>query len=149
MAAGREGIEPWTPRHYELGYRIVGTLLVNNGVVILLVYDERNWYFVGATWNPSNLISYSSRSTMTWKPPRAAELLESNAEETLSCFDFPSDHWREICRRTRVLGAFPDGKSVSMLVAARLRHIASTRWGKRCYLAMETPANAVHQEVAA
>jgi hypothetical protein len=26
-----------------------------------------------------------------------------------------------------------------MLVAARLRHIASTKWGKRRYLAMECP----------
>ena len=34
---------------------------------------------------------------------------------------------REIRRRTRVVGAFPDGNSALMLVAARLRHIASTR----------------------
>ena len=45
---------------------------------------------------------------------------------------------REIRRRTRVVGAFPDGHSALMLVAARLRHIASTKWGKRRYLAMET-----------
>jgi transposase-like protein len=44
---------------------------------------------------------------------------------------------REIRRRTRVVGNFPDGQSAVMLVAARLRHIAGTRWGKRIYLDME------------
>jgi putative transposase len=44
---------------------------------------------------------------------------------------------REIRRRTRVVGNFPDGKSAVMLVAARLRHIAGTRWGKRVYLDMQ------------
>jgi transposase-like protein len=41
---------------------------------------------------------------------------------------------REIRRRTRVVGAFPDGKSALMLVAARLRYIAGTRWGTKKYL---------------
>jgi len=41
---------------------------------------------------------------------------------------------REIRRRTRVVGAFPDGQSALMLVAARLRHIASTKWSSRRYL---------------
>ncbi len=44
---------------------------------------------------------------------------------------------REIRRRTRVVGAFPDGNSALMLVAARLRHIGATRWGTRRYLTME------------
>jgi putative transposase len=43
---------------------------------------------------------------------------------------------REIRRRTRVVGAFPDGNSALMLVAARLRHIAGTKWGTRKYLDM-------------
>jgi transposase-like protein len=43
---------------------------------------------------------------------------------------------REIRRRTRVVGAFPDGKSALMLVAARLRHISGTRWGTRRYMDM-------------
>jgi putative transposase len=43
---------------------------------------------------------------------------------------------REIRRRTRVVGAFPDGKSALMLVAARLRHVAGTRWGTKRYLQM-------------
>lgn len=44
---------------------------------------------------------------------------------------------REIRRRTRVVGCFPDGESALMLVAARLRHIAGTKWGYRRYLSME------------
>ena len=34
--------------------------------------------------------------------------------------------------------AFPDGQSALMLVAARLRHIAGTRWGTKAYLNMKT-----------
>jgi transposase-like protein len=41
---------------------------------------------------------------------------------------------KEIRRRTRVVGAFPDGHSALMLVAARLRHISGTKWGTRRYL---------------
>ena len=92
----------------------------------------------------------------------AAEMVEAKAHETLTYFAFPSNHWRqiktnnpleriirEIRRRTRVVGAFPDGNSALMLVAARLRHIASTRWGKRRYLAMETLLNPLPEEAAA
>ena len=56
---------------------------------------------------------------------------------------------REIRRRTRVVGAFPDGKSALMLVAARLRHIASTHWGKRRYMVMDALLNPAKQEEAA
>ncbi len=56
---------------------------------------------------------------------------------------------REIRRRTRVLGAFPDGHSALMLVAARLRHIASTKWGKRRHLIMDALLNPAKQEAAA
>ena len=41
---------------------------------------------------------------------------------------------REIRRRTRVVGAFPDGKSALSLAAARLRHIAGTRWSTKRYM---------------
>src|SRR5690349_8913430 len=93
---------------------------------------------------------------------KAAELVEAKAHETLTYFAFPSNHWRqvrtnnpleriirEIRRRTRVVGAFPDGHSALMLVAARLRYIASTKWGKRRYLAMETLLNPLPEEAAA
>ena len=43
---------------------------------------------------------------------------------------------REIRRRTRVVGAFPDRNSALNLAAARLRHIAGTRSTKR-YLNMQ------------
>ena len=38
---------------------------------------------------------------------------------------------REIRRRTRVVGSFPDGNSALMLVCARLRHVAGTQWGSK------------------
>lgn len=81
---------------------------------------------------------------------QAAQIVEQGVAETLSYMHFPREHWtrirtnnplerimREIRRRTRVVGAFPDGKSALMLVAARLRHVAGTRWGTRKYLDME------------
>ena len=93
---------------------------------------------------------------------KASEFVDAKAGETLTYFGFPSNHWRqiktnnpleriirEIRRRTRVVGAFPDGHSALMLVAARLRHVASTKWGKRRYLAMETLLNPVPEEAAA
>ena len=44
---------------------------------------------------------------------------------------------REIRRRTKVVGAFPDGNSALILCAARLRHIAGTQWGAKKYLNMD------------
>jgi putative transposase len=80
---------------------------------------------------------------------RSAEIVEAGIDETLSYYSMPSEHWRslrtnnplerlmrEIRRRTRVVGAFPDGKSALMLVAARLRHVAATKWGTKRYLQM-------------
>jgi len=54
-----------------------------------------------------------------------------------------SDLNQKIRRRTRVVGAFPDGKSALMLVAARLRHVAGTRWGSKRYLQMNRLAEVV------
>ena len=42
---------------------------------------------------------------------------------------------REIRRRTNVV--VPDGKSALMLAAARLRHIAGTKWSTARYLNMK------------
>jgi putative transposase len=80
----------------------------------------------------------------------AAKIVEQGAGETLSYYAFPSQHWRslrtnnplerlmrEIRRRTRVVGAFPDGQSALMLVAARLRHVAGTKWGTQRYMNMD------------
>jgi hypothetical protein len=40
-------------------------------------------------------------------------------------------------RRTRVVGAFPDGQSALNLAAARLRHIVGTAWSTKRYLNIE------------
>jgi putative transposase len=84
------------------------------------------------------------------KLSQAAKKVEEGISETLSYYDFPADHWRrirtnnplerimkEIRRRTNVVGAFLDGNSALMLVAARLRHIAGTRWSSKRYLNMD------------
>ena len=76
--------------------------------------------------------------------------MEDGIEETLTYCDFPSEHWtrirtnnvierlnREIRRRTRVVGSFPDGNSALMLVCARLRHVAGTQWGNKKYMNMK------------
>lgn len=81
---------------------------------------------------------------------QAARIVAEGAEETLSYYEFPQEHWRslrtnnplerimrEIRRRTRVVGCFPDGQLALMLVAARLRHIAGSRWGERRYLKVD------------
>ena len=80
---------------------------------------------------------------------KAAALVEGGAEETFSYYDFPQTHWRsirtnnplervnrELRRRTRVVGNFPDGKSALMLVCAGLRYIAGHKWGTERYLNM-------------
>lgn len=77
----------------------------------------------------------------------AAKKVQDSINETLTYFDFPREHririrtnnameriMKEIRRRTRVVGAFPDGHSALMLCAARLRHIAGTQWGSKRYL---------------
>ena len=43
---------------------------------------------------------------------------------------------KEIRRRARVVGAFPDGQSCLNLAAARLRYIAATAWSAKCYMNM-------------
>lgn len=83
------------------------------------------------------------------KLAQAAELVSAGVAETLCYMAFPREHWRclrtnnplerlirEVRRRTRVVGAFPDGKSALMLVAARLRYATGTKWGTRRYLDM-------------
>ena len=77
------------------------------------------------------------------KLKEAAKKVEDGIEETLTYCDFPSEHWtrirtnnvierlnREIRRRTRVVGTFPDGNSALMLVCARLRHVAGNSVGQ-------------------
>lgn len=84
------------------------------------------------------------------KLKEAAQKVEDGIEETITYMAFPTEHWnrirtnntierlnREIRRRTKVVGTFPDGKSALMLVCARLGHVASSQWGAKCYLNMK------------
>ena len=43
---------------------------------------------------------------------------------------------REIRRRTRIVGSFPDGNSALMLVCARIRYVTDNEWSTRRYLDM-------------
>ena len=80
----------------------------------------------------------------------AARKVEQTGFETLVYMDFPREHWRrirsnnamerlnrEIRRRTRAVGAFPDGHSALMLVCARLRYMQDSLWGQKTYLNMQ------------
>jgi transposase-like protein len=80
---------------------------------------------------------------------------DAKAAKEKAC-QIPAEHWRwlrtnnplerlirEIRRRTRVAGAFPDGQSALMLAAARPRHVAAIKWGTKRYLQMNRLAEVV------
>ena len=84
------------------------------------------------------------------KLKEAAKKVVDGIKETLTYCDFPSEHWtrirtnnvierlnREIRRRTRVVGSFPDSNSLLMLVCVRLRHVAGTQWGNKKHMNMK------------
>ena len=85
------------------------------------------------------------------KLKKAAKILREGIEESVTYHQFPREHHRslrtnnmlerimkELCRRTRVVGAFPDGESALMLCCARLRYIESKSWSEsRKYLDMD------------
>ncbi|WP_314039430.1 IS256 family transposase [Slackia exigua] len=86
-------------------------------------------------------------SLESMKLAAAAKVVRDGCGETLAYTEFPMQHWtrirtnnaierlnREIRRRTRVVGTFPDGKSALMLVTARLKYIVENEWGSRRYL---------------
>jgi transposase-like protein len=77
----------------------------------------------------------------------AAKTIEDGVVETLAYTNFPMQHWvrirtnnaierlnREIRRRIRVVGTFPEGHAALMLVVARCKYVAESGWGKRRYL---------------
>ena len=79
----------------------------------------------------------------------AAKRVKDGIGATLICCDFPNEHWtrirtnnvierlnREIRRRTRVVGSFPDGNSALMLICARIRYVTANEWSTRRYLDM-------------
>jgi putative transposase len=85
----------------------------------------------------------------------AVALVVAGVEETLYCYAFPREQWRslrtinplerlwrEVRRRTRAVGACPDGKLALMLAAAQLRHVAVTNWRTRRNLDMNRLAEA-------
>ena len=85
---------------------------------------------------------------------KAADIVEMGVHETLAYYAFPEEHWRrirtnnplerilkEIRRRTKVVGSFPDGQSCLNLAAARLRHVAGSEWSTKRYLSMELLRN--------
>ena len=91
-----------------------------------------------------------AQELISMKLKEAAKKVEEGIEDTLTYYDFPSEHWtrirtnnptervnREIRRRTRVVGAFPDGYSALMLVCARLRYVTHSAWGNKRYLNMK------------
>jgi len=97
----------------------------------------------------------------TMKLRKAAEKVREGAGETLAYYHFPREHWRqirtnnplerimrEIRRRSRVVGCFPDGNSALMLAAARLRYIAGTKWGTRRYMNMKRLREMQNEEMA-
>ena len=84
------------------------------------------------------------------KRKEAAKKVEGGVEEALTHCEFPFEQWtrirtnnvierlnRDIRRRTRMVGTFPDGNPALMLVCARLRHGAGTQWGNKKYMNMK------------
>ena len=91
-----------------------------------------------------------SEKLQSMKLAKAAKKVEDGIEETLTYMDFPTQHWsriwtnntidplnREIKRRTKAIGAFPDGQSALMPICARPRHVAATSWEARRYMNMD------------
>ena len=95
----------------------------------------------------------------TMKLRTAAALVDSAVHETFTFYAFPPQHWlkiktnnpmerllREVRRRTRVVGAFPDSHAALMLVSARCSlprhvvsrgHVSATKWGTHKYMNMQ------------
>lgn len=85
------------------------------------------------------------------KLKEAARCLREGIGETTTHLldDYPREHRRrirtnnmierlsrEIGRRTRVVGGFPDGRCALMLICARVRYVTSSEWSTRRYLDM-------------
>ena len=90
----------------------------------------------------------------------AAKCLREGIDETTTYLlkDYPVEHRRrirtntmierlnrEIRRRTRVVGAFPDGRSALMLISARIRYVTSNDWSTRRYLDMSRPHDTMNE----
>jgi len=91
----------------------------------------------------------AEREVASWRKPlpEACSVLEEGLEDTLTFYSYPRSHWRhirsnnpterlfrEVRRRTRVVGAFPDLTSCLMLACARLKWTEEKRWEKKRYM---------------
>lgn len=116
-------------------------------------------YRMEETWNQLKAIfSMDSRNAALGKAKQvedslrkehlteAANCLRNGINAATTYFEFPSKHRRlirtnnmierlnrEIRRRTRVVGCFPDGESALMLICARIIYVTG-KWGDRRYL---------------
>ena len=142
-------------------YEIIGDFFPEAKWQRCIVHWYRN-AFTMCPWKHLRRGRCSRRSMLRWlhdrkplwaeksramKLERIASFVETSVEETLSYMDFPYEYWsrlrinnglerivKEIRRRTRAVGSFPDGYSAMMLISARLRHIFTTKWGTRQYM---------------
>src|SRR5215467_9949892 len=85
---------------------------------------------------------------------KAADIVEQTVQETLTYYAFPDIHWqkirtnnplerimREIRRRTRVVGAFPDGQSCLNLWGTRVSPSTASDLNKKIYGTIEAWRN--------
>jgi transposase-like protein len=94
------------------------------------------------------------------KLKEAARCLREGIGETTTYLlaDYPREHRRrlrtnnmierlnrEIRRRTRVVGAFPDGRSALMLISARIRYVTGNDWSTRRYLDMSRLGDTIRE----
>ena len=116
-----------------------------------MVHFERN---ILAKVNPKNRLEKAesvAKDMEARKLREAAKCLREGIGETTTYLldDYPREHRRrirtnnmierlnrEIRRRTRVVGSFPDGRSALMLICARVRYVTSSEWSTRRYLDM-------------
>lgn len=76
------------------------------------------------------------------KLKKAAKVVIGGCAETLTYTRLPREHWRrihinnaierlsrEIRRRARVVGTFPDGNLALMFVTAKPKYVAESEWG--------------------
>lgn len=123
-----ESVDAWRTRPLSGGYPY---LFVDG------IYLKRSWG--GSYENVAVMVAIGVN------PEGRREI--AGCAETLAYTDLPMQHWtrirtnnaierlnREIRRRTRVVGTFPDGKSALMPVTARLKYIVENEWGRRRYL---------------